>query len=106
MRLLLYLQRQRPLTAEVRAEAQLDLRDGLLEARADRIAELEALLARERTEKAQLIAELATYKTVDFMRQALRLRRRQAEQRPPQAAGGHHRAAPQTEFYPRVRRTP
>lgn len=58
----------------VRAEAQIDLRDGLLEARADRIAELERQLALVR-------AELATYKTRDFMVQALRLRRRHAEQR-------------------------
>lgn len=107
MRLLRYLKRQRPRLDAVRAEAQLDLRDGLLEARADRIAELEALLARERTEKAQLMAELATYKTHDFMRQALRLRRRQAEQATSVRAGvGHHRAAPATDFHPRVRRTP
>lgn len=62
------------LRTEVRAEAQIDLRDGLLEARADRIAELEQALALVR-------AELATYKTRDFMVQALRLRRRHAEQR-------------------------
>lgn len=105
MRLFSFL-RTRRAVQETRTEAQLDLRDGLLEARADRIAELEALLARERAEKAQLIAELATYKTVDFMRQALRLRRRQAEQTPPQATAGYHRAAPETEFHPRVRRTP
>lgn len=58
---------------EIRTEAQIDLRDGLLEARADRIRELQAL-------NAQLVAELATYKAQDFMRQALRLRRRQAEE--------------------------
>jgi len=57
---------------ELRTEAQIDLRDGLLEARADRIAELEQRLARTQ-------AELATYKTRDFMVQALRLRQRQAE---------------------------
>lgn len=58
---------------ELVTEAQIDLRDGLLEARADRIRELESL-------NAQLIAELATYKTQDFMWQALRYRRRQAEE--------------------------
>jgi hypothetical protein len=57
---------------ELCTEAQIDLRDGLLEARADRIAELEQRLARTQ-------AELATYKTRDFMQHALRLRRRQAE---------------------------
>jgi anti-sigma factor RsiW len=56
----------------VHAEAQIDYRDGLLEARAERIAELERANAR-------LTAELATYKTRDFMQQALRLRRRQAD---------------------------
>jgi hypothetical protein len=63
---------RRPSAAAVRTEAQIDLRDGLLEARADRIAELERDLAIVR-------GELATYKTVEFMRWALRLRRRQAE---------------------------
>lgn len=58
---------------ELVTEAQIDLRDGLLEARADRIRELER-------EKARLLADLATYKTRDFMVQALRLRRRQAEE--------------------------
>ncbi len=57
---------------ELVTEAQIDLRDGLLEARADRIAELERA-------NAQLISELATYKAKDFMQHALRLRRRQAE---------------------------
>lgn len=61
----------RPLD-ELVTEAQIDLRDGLLEARADRIAELERTLALVR-------AELATYKARDFMVQALRLRRRAAE---------------------------
>jgi len=81
--------RRRRLLA-VHAEAQIDLRDGLLEARADRIAELEAANAR-------LVAELATYKTHDYMRQALRLRRRQAEQ----TAAARHRAGPVTEVHPR-----
>ena len=57
---------------ELRTEAQIDLRDGLLEARADRIAELER-------DNARLRAELATHLTKDFMVQALRLRRRQEE---------------------------
>ena len=57
---------------ELRTEAQIDLRDGLLEARADRIAELEQRLARTQ-------AELATYKTRDFAVHAFRLRQRQAE---------------------------
>jgi hypothetical protein len=102
-----YLRRHRARHAAVRAEAQLDLRDGLLEARADRIAELEALLVRERTEKARLLAELATYKTADFMRQALRLRRRLAvaATAPLPARAGRHQADA-TEVHPRVRRTP
>lgn len=58
---------------QTRTEAAIDLRDGLLEARADRIAELER-------QNARLLAELATYKTKDFMQQALRLRRRLAEE--------------------------
>jgi hypothetical protein len=82
------------LPEEVRAEAQLDLRDGLLEARADRIAELERLNAR-------LAAELATYKTRDYMAQALRLRRRLAEQAPRPDQAGRHQAEPVTEFLPR-----
>jgi len=91
---------RRPRHAAVHAEAQLDLRDGLLEARADRIAELERLLARERTEKAQLLAELATYKTADFMRQALRLRRRLAvAATAPLPVGRHQTDA--TEVHPR-----
>lgn len=56
-----------------RAEAQIDLRDGQIEGLRDRVGELER-------EKAQLIAELATYKTREFMTQALRLRRRLAEE--------------------------
>jgi hypothetical protein len=57
---------------ELVTEAQIDLRDGLLEARADRIAELLRI-------NAELTRELATYKAVEFMQHALRLRRRQAE---------------------------
>jgi len=57
---------------ELRTEAQIDLRDGLLEARADRIAELLRL-------NAELTRELSTYKAVEFMQHALRLRRRQVE---------------------------
>lgn len=71
MRVLVYFRNRRH--DEIRTEAQLDLRDGLLEARADRIEELERQLARA-------LAELATYKTKDFMRQALRLRRRLANE--------------------------
>lgn len=61
----------RPLD-ELVTEAQIDLRDGLLEARADRIAELLRI-------NAQLTRELSTYKAAEFMEWALRLRRRQAE---------------------------
>ena len=57
---------------ELVTEAQIDYRDGLLEARAERIAELERTLALVR-------AELSTYKAVEFMQHALRLRRRQVE---------------------------
>jgi hypothetical protein len=101
VRFLAYLRRKRDLR-EVHTTAQLDLRDGLLEARADRIAELEALLDQERIEKAKLIAELATYKTQDFMRQALRLRRRQTEQ--PDRGPARHRLEAPTEVHPRVSR--
>jgi hypothetical protein len=59
--------------ARVVAEAQIDYRDGLLEARAERIAELER-------DKARLMAELATYKAAEFVRTALRHRRRLAEE--------------------------
>lgn len=57
---------------ELVTEAQIDLRDGLLEARADRIAELLRI-------NAQLTRELSTYKAAEFMEWALRLRQRQAE---------------------------
>lgn len=106
MRVLAYFRSRAALRRRVHAAAQLDLRDGLLEARADRIAELEALLTQERIEKAQLLADLATYKTVDFMRQALRLRRRLAEEktaeRPAPGYPARHRPAAPTEFHPRA----
>lgn len=86
---------RRRLLAEVHAEAQIDLRDGLLEARADRIAELE-------TANARLVAELATYKAYDYMRQALRLRRRQAEQA--EIPARQRAAETPTEVHPRTRR--
>lgn len=54
---------------EVRAEAQIDLRDGLLEARAERIAELERQVA-------ELQAALAPYKTVEWMAHGIAHRRR------------------------------
>jgi hypothetical protein len=57
---------------ELVTEAQIDYRDGLLEARAERIAELLRL-------NAELTRELSTYKAVEFMQHALRLRRREAE---------------------------
>lgn len=63
----------RPLDEYV-TEAQIDLRDGLLEARADRIDELLRL-------NAKLTAELATYKARSFVAQALRLRKRLAEEK-------------------------
>lgn len=93
--------RRRAAVEETRAEAQLDLRDGLLEARADRIDELERQLARA-------LAELATYKTKDFMRQALRLRRRLAEEKTDiQPAPGRHQAPEVlTELHPRISRGP
>lgn len=59
---------------ELVTEAQIDLRDGLLEARADRIAEQERTIA-------LLRAELATYKARDFAAWALRLRKRLAEEK-------------------------
>ena len=59
---------------QVRVEAQLDLRDGLLEARADRIRELERA-------NALLVRELSTYKAAEFVKTALRERRRLAEER-------------------------
>lgn len=90
--------RRRAFADTVHTEAQIDLRDGLLEARADRIAELEALNAR-------LAAELATYKTADFMRQALRLRRRLAVAATVPLPVGRHQADA-TAVHPRVRRVP
>jgi hypothetical protein len=101
----LFHSRRRARHAAVRTEAQIDLRDGLLEARADRIAELEALLAQERTEKAKLLAELATYKAQDFMRWSLRLRRRLAAATTVPLPVGRHEAADETEIHPRVRRS-
>jgi hypothetical protein len=61
---------------ELVTEAQIDYRDGLLEARAERIAELEHANAR-------LVADLATYKAAEFVRTALRQRRRLAEEQNP-----------------------
>lgn len=102
MRLPPFLRSRAARREEVHATAQLDLRDGLLEARTVRIAELERLLALTQ-------AELATYKTHDFMRTALRLRRRLGEEktaeRPAPVYPARHRehTAP-TEYVPRASR--
>jgi len=100
VRVLAYFRSRAALRREVHAAAQLDLRDGLLEARDARIAELEALNAR-------LAAELATYKAPEFMRTALRLRRRLGEEktaeRPaPGYPARHVRDEVPTEFHPRA----
>jgi hypothetical protein len=70
--------------ARVVAEAQIDYRDGLLEARAERIAELERA-------NANLVRELATYKTRDFFAAALRARRRLAEEQTAERPAKHWR---------------
>ena len=66
------------------AEAQIDYRDGLLEARAERIAELEQQLVDERNahglEVARLQTAAATFGAISYLQQGMAKARRIAEE--------------------------